>query len=212
MPRPATTQRTTWLALTIKSIAAGDELAEMALCDFLLPGLRIIAQRRTNTLQGENIALDAMVAVLEEVRLGGLRSPKAIAALARRIVLKLSCPCVKQTARTRANQNVDDSLARLGKSSRSTAEKAAAKWKHLSLAREVLAELNPTDREVLRRFYVEEHMPEQICADMGLTVMQFQNARSRANKRLAELQQQQFSQNAPQTKLMIVGGRSSRCA
>jgi hypothetical protein len=43
-------------------------------------------------------------------------------------------------------------------------------------------------------------------------VMQFQQARSRANKRLAELQQQQFSQTAPQTKLIIVGGRSSRCA
>jgi DNA-directed RNA polymerase specialized sigma24 family protein len=43
------------------------------------------------------------------------------------------------------------------------------------------------DREILRRFYVEEQSQETICEEMGLSYNQFRLLKSRAKARFGEL-------------------------
>lgn len=53
------------------------------------------------------------------------------------------------------------------------------------LVRRVLRELpNERDREVLVRFYLDEHEKDEICADLGITSVHFNAVVSRARERL----------------------------
>ena len=58
--------------------------------------------------------------------------------------------------------------------------------------KEMLREMSDRDFEVLSRFYLREHPPEQICAEMGLTQVQFQLLKSRAKARLADRMQRKL--------------------
>ncbi len=47
-------------------------------------------------------------------------------------------------------------------------------------ARQMLAGLTPSDREILERFYVRAQAPEQICAELSITSEELQLLKSRA--------------------------------
>jgi RNA polymerase sigma-70 factor (ECF subfamily) len=56
------------------------------------------------------------------------------------------------------------------------------------VVRLVLREMTQArDREVLRRFYLEEEDKERICADLGLSSLQFNRVLFRARERFREL-------------------------
>ena len=57
----------------------------------------------------------------------------------------------------------------------------------------LLSSLSSRDREILRRFYLEEQSREQICSEMRLTETQFRLFKSRAKARFSELGQRQIS-------------------
>jgi len=63
--------------------------------------------------------------------------------------------------------------------------------------REVLREMSNRDFEVLSRFYLREQPPEQVCAEMGLTEVQFQLVKSRAKARLADRVRKKLARNPP---------------
>jgi RNA polymerase sigma factor (sigma-70 family) len=172
------------LSLLLRRIVGGDHFAEAELCEFLGPGLRLIAQRRANTQDSEDIAQEALLAILQAARAGSIRSAEAVGAFARGVVYNLCSQKVKLLIRARLDGTSED-LAVLA-STDSTPEQSALERDGLSVARKVLAELNPQQQEILRRFYLEEHTPEQICHDMGLTPTQFRLAKSRALARFAE--------------------------
>ena len=53
--------------------------------------------------------------------------------------------------------------------------------------RRVLSELSPREREVIRRFYVNEQSPAQICSEMSLTRSQLRSLKSKARGRFEQL-------------------------
>jgi RNA polymerase sigma-70 factor (ECF subfamily) len=55
-------------------------------------------------------------------------------------------------------------------------------WQHqrIRIVREVLAGMPRRDRDILRRFYLEEQPKEQICREMKLTANQFRLLKSKA--------------------------------
>jgi RNA polymerase sigma-70 factor, ECF subfamily len=54
--------------------------------------------------------------------------------------------------------------------------------------RRIVTELPiPRDREVVRRFYLEEHGKAEICADLGLSPLHFDKIVFRARRRLRRL-------------------------
>ena len=57
------------------------------------------------------------------------------------------------------------------------------------LVHKTLLRLDPRDREVLRRYYVEEQSPEQVCSDMQLSYNQFMVIKTRAKSEFGKLGQ-----------------------
>ena len=53
--------------------------------------------------------------------------------------------------------------------------------------RRVLRELSPREREVVKRFYVNEQSPAQICSEMSLTRSQFRSLKSKVRGRFEQL-------------------------
>jgi RNA polymerase sigma-70 factor (ECF subfamily) len=53
--------------------------------------------------------------------------------------------------------------------------------------RQLLSELSDRDREILRRFYIEEEDKERICADLKLSSLHFNRVLHRARERYREL-------------------------
>ena len=76
-----------------------------------------------------------------------------------------------------------------------TPEQRAIAGEKVTLMKEMLREMSDRDFEVLSRFYLREQPPEQICAEMGLTQVQFQLLKSRAKARLAERMRKKLARN-----------------
>jgi DNA-directed RNA polymerase specialized sigma24 family protein len=55
------------------------------------------------------------------------------------------------------------------------------------LAELMLRALSARDQEVLRRYYLGNERPEQICADLAITETQFRLIKSRAKARFTQL-------------------------
>jgi RNA polymerase sigma factor (sigma-70 family) len=198
------------LSALLACIQQGDRFAESEFCELLHPGLRIIAERRANTQDSEDIAQEAMLAVLEAARAGRITSADAVAAFARAVVHNMCCNKVKLLSRARLQGNSDD-LAVLP-SPHSTPEESAGERQSLSIARKVLSELSSQHREILRRFYLEEQTQEQICQDLGLTTTQFRLAKSRAMTRFGEIGRLHLMRKARGTDSRPVTIGSARCA
>ena len=66
-------------------------------------------------------------------------------------------------------------------------ERRAVDNERADVVRRVLKGVSRRDREVLRRFYVEEQSQEQICEEMQLTYNQFRLLKSRAKARFSEM-------------------------
>jgi RNA polymerase sigma factor (sigma-70 family) len=173
------------LSTLLTRIQGGDHSAEEELCQLLYPGLCLLAQRRTNAQEAEDIAQQALLVVLKAARAGKIEAPDGVGVFARGVVYNLCCKEVKCLQRARLDGHGDDLAA--FPSSHSTPEQSAVKAQILSIAITVLAELNPQQREMLRLFYLEEQTAEQICDEMGLTPSQFRLAKSRAKTRFSRL-------------------------
>jgi len=93
-----------------------------------------------------------------------------------------------------ANINLDQSLYRKQKA---------------QIVREVLAEMKPRDREVLRRFYLLDQSKEQICQEMGLTATQFRLLKSKAKAKFASAGLMRLQAQNPPAQLEQLECRAS---
>lgn len=57
----------------------------------------------------------------------------------------------------------------------------------VTFVRDILQQMPVVDREILRRFYLEEQSKEQICREMRITPTQFRNMKSQAKLALTEI-------------------------
>jgi DNA-directed RNA polymerase specialized sigma24 family protein len=67
----------------------------------------------------------------------------------------------------------------------------------VTFVRDILRQLSALDREILRRFYLEEQTKEQICREMRLTPTQFRNMKSQAKLALTEIGRRRLRRAAP---------------
>jgi DNA-directed RNA polymerase specialized sigma24 family protein len=96
-------------------------------------------------------------------------------------------------------------------SPRCTPEQSLVQHERVVIAKRVLTEMKPHEREILRRSYLDEQPPEQICNSMGLSMTQLRLLKSRAKARFGELGRQQLQPKPPATTLQRLS-RSPRCA
>jgi RNA polymerase sigma factor (sigma-70 family) len=150
-------------------------------------GIRYFLLRNLGADELEDKVHDCFVIVTEAIRNGELRDPARLMGYVRTVV-KRQIAATIEAAVTRRRTQVDyeDTLFTLS-DWKEDPEKSLLSRQRSDIARRVLNSVSRRDREILRRFYVEEESMEQICQDMGLSYNQFRLLKSRAKARFGEL-------------------------
>ena len=180
----------------VSRIRAGDHQAETELVERFGRGVLMILRRSTrNAAVSDDLYQDTFRIALEKVRQGDLRDSEKLAAFICSVARNLVIEYFRRPAK-------EDSLSDIAegqgpRASDANQEEALERQEKAASVRQVISEL-PTerDRQVLVRFYIEEHDKERICADLGLTSLHFNRVLHRARERFRELYQKALSKKA----------------
>jgi RNA polymerase sigma factor (sigma-70 family) len=127
----------------------------------------------------EDILHDAALAAIEAVRSSGIESN--VEGWIRTVIRRKVSEALAQSHRELA-------LLEGGGAYRSASlEQMALSREEMRQAREVLRTLPYEDRELLRRFYLEDESEAEICRDMGLSATQFRIRKWRAKAKVSPI-------------------------
>jgi RNA polymerase sigma-70 factor, ECF subfamily len=170
----------------VERIRAGDPVAESELVSRFSRGVRAILRSvaREPALV-DDLYQDTMRTLLERIRAGGVRAPAQLTAFVAALARNLATGHFRDSRRTEPRS--DAILERLEDFS-PNAQELAVRAEEAELVRRILEELPmERDRELLRRFYLGQESKDQICADYGLSSLQFNRVLHRARDRFREL-------------------------
>jgi RNA polymerase sigma-70 factor, ECF subfamily len=174
------------VAALVSRLAAGDRAAEQDFVRHYARGVRALVRRhcRPNEPMIDDLVQDVMQSVLLHLRAGQLRDAQALPGYLRQAVVFT----VAAEYRKRSRRGED------GAPGGAEAVDAADPQRHAEqeqIARRVSGLLNemsvPRDREVLRRFYLEEQDKDVVCAALEIDPSHFHRVLFRARQRLREL-------------------------
>ncbi len=176
----------------VARIRAGDPGAEADLIRHYDRGVSIIIRKHGGGPAYQDLYQKTFLLALEKIRLGEVREPEKLRGFISGLARNLTLDYLGQANRDRQRETeVADSLTDAGPS---PYDQLLRKEK-AQLVRQVLAKLkSPRDREVLARFYLAEEDKQQICADLGLTSLQFNLVLFRAHQRYKALYQKLVGQ------------------
>jgi RNA polymerase sigma-70 factor (ECF subfamily) len=167
-------------------IQRSDPTGEEILYRTLAGGARFFLQRRLGTQDVEDVVHDLFLTIVQTIRRGEIQHPERLMGFVRTLLYRCVSREVGRSGRAGESDVDVDTVAEAPDSAMSPEERAIAAEK-TALMTKVLREMSDRDFEVLSRFYIREQSPEQVCAEMGITQVQFQLLKSRAKARLAEL-------------------------
>ncbi len=171
----------------VSRIRAGDQQAEVELVECYSPVVMSIIRREVgDAALTDDLYQESFCIILEKVRRGDVREAEKLSGfvcgVARNQVIKHFQRAVRQ--RNMAETEDADSISHPAPSQ---LEQLLQREK-ADIVRQILKEMtNERDIQVLFRFYLAEHDKKQICADLGLTGMQFNLVIHRARERYREL-------------------------
>ena len=174
-----------WKAV-VDLIRRADPEGEATLYRSLASGARLFLQRRLGTTDVEDRVHDVFLIVVEAVRRGELRDPERLMGFVRTVLYRQLSQEIRRIIHTRESVADIESAARLT-AAEPTPEQSLLARERLSLMKKLLRQMSDRDYEVLSRCYLRGQTPEQVCAEMKLTQVQFQLLKSRAKARLAEM-------------------------
>jgi RNA polymerase sigma-70 factor, ECF subfamily len=168
----------------VSRIMAGDRQAEAELIDSYGRGVRIIIRRAGGDATIiDDLSQETFRIVLEKIRRGDIREPERLSGFIRGVAKNLVIEHFRRVARQESLTDTEDitpsapnQLERLLQK-----EKAGLVWRGLREMR------NERDIQVLLRYHLAEDTKEQICADLGLTSLQFNLVLHRARERYRQL-------------------------
>jgi RNA polymerase sigma-70 factor (ECF subfamily) len=169
-------------------IRAGDTDAEALLIGRLQAGLRLVAHRASggDFELARDVCQEALVILLRRLRTMGLDDPSGLEAYAAQTARNLVIAARRKNHRQRTATDLD-ALASLP-DPRPQEPEVLASGRLGTLVRRVLAELpGDRDRTVLIRFYLREDAKSEICRDLNLTDLGFNQVIFRARNRLRQL-------------------------
>ena len=174
-------------AALVGRIRAGGRSAEQELVERYGRGVSfMVRQLVPDRDASEDIYQETFRLVLEKIRAGAVREPERlsgfIAGIARNLVLEQ----FRSVSRRRAREKPE-----YGQAIPSPAPSqldGLLREEKISLVRHVLASLpSDRDRKVLYRFYLADDDKDEICADMGVTNLHFNQILCRARERYRKL-------------------------
>jgi len=169
-------------------IRAGDLHAEATLVARLQSGLRLVAHRasRGDFELTHDVCQEALVIILQRLRTTGLENPAALAAFAAQTARNLVMGMRRKAQRQRTGTDAE--------AIESAADPRPAAYEQLAagtirpILNRLLAELpGDRDRTVLVRFYLQEDNKSDICRDLNLSDLGFNQVIFRARNRLRQL-------------------------
>jgi RNA polymerase sigma-70 factor (ECF subfamily) len=169
-------------------ILAGDTDAEAVLITRLQSGLRLVANRASggDVELSRDICQETLVILLQRLRTTGLGDPSGLEAFAAQIARNLVIAARRKNQRQRTATD-PDAVACLPDPRPLAPDEAAAGCLGV-LVQRLVAELpGDRDRAILTRFYLKEHDKSEICRDLNLTDLGFNQVIFRARNRLRQL-------------------------
>jgi RNA polymerase sigma-70 factor (ECF subfamily) len=170
----------------VARILAGEKAAESELVQQYSRGVLIILNRATGDQSlSEDLSQETFQLTLEKIRGGDIREPERLSGFICSLARNLATDHYRRSQRS---QQVDDpeAVEMIAATAPSQLDRVlqAEKSKRVRL---LLSELSDRDREILRRFYIEEEDKDLICADLKLSSLHFNRVLHRARERYREL-------------------------
>ena len=168
-------------------IRGGDRQAETELVErYKCAVLSIIRRALGNSTVADDLYQETFWIIIEKIRGGDIREaerlPGFVCGVARNQVIKHFQRAARQERLTETEEAVS-----LPCQARDQLEELLRK-ESAEIVRQILKEMtNERDVQALFRFYLAEEDKEQICADLGLTGLQFNLVLHRARERYREL-------------------------
>lgn len=177
----------------VSRIQGGDQQAEVELVEsYNRVVMSIIRRAVGDPAAADDLYQETFCIVIEKIRKGDVSEAERLSGfvcgVAKNRVIKHFQRAVRQESLTEPEEAVS-----LPHPSRDQLEELLRK-ESADIVRQVLKEMtNERDTEALFRFYLAEDDKEQICADLGLTSLQFNLVLHRARERYRELYERRVS-------------------
>ena len=171
----------------VSRIRAGDRQAEAELIERYSRGVMIIIRREVHDAAvAEDIHQETFRIGLEKSRRGDVREPERLSGFICGVARNLVIDYFRRVARQESMTEIEEA-ANLPHPASDQLQELLRKEK-ADLVRQVLKEMpNERDIQALYRFYIADDEKEQICADLGLTSLDFNRVLHRARERFREL-------------------------
>jgi len=174
-----------WIDL-VERVRAGDQSGMEELYRTLSKGIRYFLYRQCGPQEVDDKVHDILLILTQQIRRGDLRDPERLMGYVRTVAQRQVARHIDSLVKSRRNHRELDLGARLP-DHQPNPERTFIQQENQELAMRVLQSLNPRDREVLIRFYLDEQPAGRICLEMGLSETQFRLIKSRAKTRFGEL-------------------------
>lgn len=149
-------------------------------------GVRYFLLRQLGPQDLEDRVHDVMLALIKAIQSGSVRDPERLPGLVRTITQRTCAHSITSMVRHRRECGVEET-ADFPDTGQTSPETKVLLLERAEILHSALSRLNARDQEILRRFYLQEESPEQICREMNLSETQFQLLKSRAKARLGEI-------------------------
>lgn len=171
----------------VSRIRAGDQQAEVQLVECYSSVVMSIIRREVGaTALADDLYQESFCIIIEKVRRGDVREAEKLSGFVCGVARNQVIKHFQRTARQRNLARTEDADS-ISHPAPSQLEQLLQREK-ADIVRQILKEMtNERDIQVLFRFYLAEHDKKQICADLGLTSMQFNLVIHRARERYKEL-------------------------
>lgn len=168
----------------VRRIAAGDRGAEEELVHRYNRGVFfILNQNVADRTVAEDLYQETFRLTLEKIRGGEVREPERFSGFILSIARNLAIEYFRKNTRAEARQGEEDESRTIVAPEASQLDNLL-KEERARLVRDVLAALpSERDRKVLHRFYIADDDKEEICADLGISALHFNQILCRARER-----------------------------
>ncbi|MEJ8566001.1 RNA polymerase sigma factor [Elongatibacter sediminis] len=174
----------------VDRIRSGDAEAETELVTQFSRGVGLMLLKHTGDVQvAHDLSQETFVVALRRLRAGELRRDDRLGAFIRQIAVNLS---IQHFRREKRFVHSADGIIQPQVALKDRTEEKLDRSMTRELLVDVLDQLSmPRDRELLRRFYLNDEDKESICQDLGLSAQHFDRVLYRARQRMRELIEQQ---------------------
>jgi RNA polymerase sigma-70 factor (ECF subfamily) len=150
-------------------------------------GLQLLLQRRIkDSAVADEMLNEAVATAITHMRVGRVAEPDRLAGYVYRVAMNLYRNYRREfdnRAELRAGPDDIQDIAAVSNSSEESVDPAIVRE-----VRSIIASLpTPRDREIVKRFYLEEQAKEDICQALGLSPLHFDRVIFRARQRLRSL-------------------------